>query len=140
MQLGLERGDAACVVIGRIPEWYSVLFGCMKAGIISMPGTNLLTAKDIAYRVNQAGAKAVIVTLEHCEKVDALFAEAAIQADDTKRQELYTRAQNVIVDDVPVAWMLELKFPTIYRCNLKNPVSTAIGVNDGLRDAWLAKK
>ena len=74
------------------------------------------------------------------EEVDALFAEAAIQADDTKRQELYTRAQNVIVDDVPVAWMLELKFPTIYRCNLKNPVSTAIGVNDGLRDAWLAKK
>ena len=75
MQLGLARGDAACVVIGRIPEWYSVLFGCMKAGIISMPGTNLLTAKDIAYRVNQAGAKAVIVTLEHCEKVDAIFAE-----------------------------------------------------------------
>lgn len=75
MQLGLKRGDAACVVIGRVPAWYDVLFGCMKAGVISMPGTNLLTAKDIAYRVNQAGAKAVIVTPEHCDKVDQIRCE-----------------------------------------------------------------
>lgn len=75
MALGLQRSDAACVVIGRIPEWYGVLFGCMKAGVISMPGTNLLTAKDIAYRINQAGAKVAIVTGEHCEKLDAIRAE-----------------------------------------------------------------
>lgn len=70
MALGLKRGDAACVVIGRQPEWHMVLFGCMKAGVISMPGTNLLTAKDIAYRINQAGAKAVIVSPMHVEKVE----------------------------------------------------------------------
>lgn len=70
--IGLRKGDFACVVIGRIPEWYSVLFGCMKAGVISMPGTNLLTAKDIAYRVNHSGAKAVIVSEEHCSKVDEI--------------------------------------------------------------------
>jgi len=71
-RLGLAKGDFACVVIGRIPEWYSVLFGCMKLGVVSMPGTNLLTAKDIAYRIGQSGAKAVIVTEEHCDKVDAI--------------------------------------------------------------------
>ncbi len=71
------------------------------------------------------------------EEVDTLFADAAIQANDADRQSLYTQAQNIIVDDVPVAWMLELAFPTIYRCDLMNPVSTAIGVNDGMRDAWL---
>lgn len=72
MALGLQRGDAACVVIGREPAWHKVLFGCMKAGVISMPGTNLLTAKDIAYRINQAGAKAVIVSPMHVEKVDSI--------------------------------------------------------------------
>ncbi len=72
--LGMERGDAACVVIGRRPEWHQVLLGCMKAGVVSMPGTNLLTAKDIEYRVNQAGAKAVIVSPEHCEKLDGIAA------------------------------------------------------------------
>ena len=74
-RLGLAKGDFAAVVIGRIPEWYSVLFGCMKLGVVSMPGTNLLTAKDIAYRIQQSGAKAVIVTEEHCDKVDAVAAE-----------------------------------------------------------------
>ncbi len=70
--LGLQKGDFACVVIGRVPAWYTVLFGCMKAGVVAMPGTNLLTAKDIAYRVNHCGAKAVIVTEEHCDKVDGI--------------------------------------------------------------------
>ena len=74
-RLGLKKGDFAAVVIGRIPEWYSVLFGCMKLGVISMPGTNLLTAKDIAYRINQSGAKAVVVTEEHCEKIESIRAE-----------------------------------------------------------------
>jgi len=74
-KLGLERGDAACVVIGREPAWHKVLFGCMKAGVISMPGTNLLTGKDIAYRVNQSKAKAVIVSPLHVEKVESVRAE-----------------------------------------------------------------
>lgn len=72
LALGMTRGDAACVVIGREPAWHKVLFGCMKAGVISMPGTNLLTGKDIAYRVNQAGARAVIVSPQHVEKVEAI--------------------------------------------------------------------
>lgn len=70
--LGMQRGDAACVVIGRTPQWHEVLLGCMKAGVISMPGTNLLTAKDIAYRINQAGATAAIVSPEHCSKVNEI--------------------------------------------------------------------
>lgn len=75
LRLGLKQGDAACVLIGRQPAWHKVLFGCMKAGVISMPGTNLLTEKDIAYRINQAGAKAVIVSPLHVEKVDAIRSE-----------------------------------------------------------------
>ena len=70
--IGLRKGDFACIIIGRIPEWYDVLFGCMKAGVVSMPGTNLLTANDIAFRVNHAQAKAVMVTPEHCHKIDAI--------------------------------------------------------------------
>ncbi len=68
--LGVERGAFACLVAGRIPAWYDVLFGCIKAGVVAMPGTPLLTAKDIAYRINHAGASTVIVTPEHCEKVE----------------------------------------------------------------------
>lgn len=69
-------------------------------------------------------------------EVDKLFAEAAIAPSDAKRQELYTKVQKLLVDEVPVLWLLELDFPTISRCNVKNLVTTGIGVNDGFRDAW----
>jgi acetyl-CoA synthetase len=72
---GLEAGDFACVVMGRVPSWYTVLFGCMKTGVVSMPGTNLLTAHDIAYRINHARARVVVVTSEHCAKVDEIRAQ-----------------------------------------------------------------
>lgn len=71
---GLGKGDFACIVAGRIPEWYDVVFACMKRGIVAMPGTTLLTGPDIAYRVNQTRARAVIVSPEHCEKVEAVRA------------------------------------------------------------------
>lgn len=69
-------------------------------------------------------------------EVDKLFADAAIAPTDAARQELYTKVQKVLVEDLPVLWLLEMEFPTIYRCNVKNLVTTAIGVNDGFRDAW----
>ena len=68
----------------------------------------------------------------------ATFAvSAAVAASAEERQEIYTKIQKQLVDDVPVAWLLEIEFPTIYRCNVKDLVTTAIGVNDGLRDAWI---
>lgn len=70
--LGVEQDAFACLIAGRIPEWYDALFGCIKAGVVAMPGTTLLTAKDIAYRINHAKASTVIVSPEHCEKVDAV--------------------------------------------------------------------
>jgi peptide/nickel transport system substrate-binding protein len=72
-------------------------------------------------------------------EVDKLFAEAAIAFPDAKRQELYNQVSKILIDDVPVAWLLELEYPTITRCSVKNLVTTAIGVNDGFRDAWLEK-
>lgn len=72
-------------------------------------------------------------------KVDELFAKAAVAVGDEARQKLYDEVQKILVDDVPVAWGLELQFPTLYRCKLKNFITTAIGVNDGFRDASIEK-
>ena len=68
--------------------------------------------------------------------VDRLFAEAAVATPDKRRHALYKQVANILVEDVPVAWMLELEFPTISRCHVKDLVTTAIGLNDGFRDAW----
>ena len=68
--LGIAKGDFGCVIIGRVPSWYTVLFACMKIGAVSMPGTNLLTAKDIAYRIQASKARFLVVTSEHCAKFE----------------------------------------------------------------------
>ncbi|EKF42967.1 ABC transporter substrate binding protein [Nitratireductor indicus C115] len=73
------------------------------------------------------------------KEVDALFDKAAVAVTAEERQKLYTEVQQKLVDDVPVAWLLELGFPTIYRCNVKDLVTTAIGVNDGFKNAYIEK-
>jgi peptide/nickel transport system substrate-binding protein len=68
-------------------------------------------------------------------EIDALFAKAA-NAPEAERAALYAQAQKILVEELPVLWLLELDFPTVHRCNIQNLVTTAIGVNDSLRDAW----
>jgi ABC-type transport system substrate-binding protein len=68
-------------------------------------------------------------------EVDRLFAEAA-KAPAEKRQDLYTQVQKIMADDLPVLWLLELDFPTVSRCNVKDLVTTAIGINDAAKNVW----
>lgn len=67
--LGLVAGDRALIVAPRIPEWWEAMLGCIRAGIVPMPGTSLLTPKDIVYRVNAAGAAAAFVDPPNLSKV-----------------------------------------------------------------------
>ncbi|MCD7107833.1 ABC transporter substrate-binding protein [Rhizobium sp. DKSPLA3] len=70
-------------------------------------------------------------------KADALFAEAATAFPAEKRQALYDQVQAVVQEDVPVAWLLDLEWPTIYNCKYQDLVTTANGLNDSLRDTWI---
>ena len=70
--LGARRGDLAFVMIARIPAWYEVLIGCARFGVVAMPATNLLTPRDIEYRINASKARFAIVTDDNAAKVDAI--------------------------------------------------------------------
>jgi len=70
--LGASKGDSAIVVLSRTPAWYAVMIGCIKLGVVPIPGTPLLTAKDLDYRINRAAAKLVIVGDAHCEKIEEI--------------------------------------------------------------------
>ncbi len=70
LELGVQKGDHVFVMLPRIPEWYAALLGAMRIGAIPMPGPNLLTAKDIAYRFEQTGASAAITDVSGAAKVD----------------------------------------------------------------------
>lgn len=58
--LGLEKGDRVMVTTTRLIESYVIYLACLKAGIIILPASELLRAKDLIYRLNHSQAKAVI--------------------------------------------------------------------------------
>jgi len=72
LSLGVKKGELAFVMIPRIGEWYSVMIGCCKLGVVTMPGTNLLTSKDIEYRINRSKASMAIVAANNANKVDEI--------------------------------------------------------------------
>ena len=65
---GLVKGDRALILLPRIPEWQLSMVACLKAGIIPIPCVEMLTAKDVAFRIKDSGAKAVITTTANIEK------------------------------------------------------------------------
>jgi acyl-coenzyme A synthetase/AMP-(fatty) acid ligase len=67
---GVGRGDRVFVMLPRIPEWHVALLGCVKLGAVPVPGTTLLTGRDIAYRIGRAEAVAAIVDADGVPKVD----------------------------------------------------------------------
>lgn len=58
--LGLEKGDRVLIMLPRIPEAYVAYIGCLKAGMVVTPSSEMLRAKDLGYRINHGEAKAVI--------------------------------------------------------------------------------
>ncbi|WP_102345277.1 acyl-CoA synthetase MbcS [Bacillus sp. Marseille-P3661] len=57
---GLQKGDKAIIMIPRLIDAYTIYLGCLKAGIAVSPGSEMLRAKDIRYRLIHGEIKAVI--------------------------------------------------------------------------------
>ncbi|MEM9198431.1 MAG: AMP-binding protein [Pseudomonadota bacterium] len=68
---GLAPGDRVLVIMERSPDWFAAIFACMKAGLVAMPGTRLLTEDDIAFRVQAAGAAAALTSPDQAGKMPA---------------------------------------------------------------------
>ncbi len=57
---GIKKGDKVIIVLKRHYEFWFTILALHKIGAVTIPATNLLTTKDIVYRTNAAGVKAVI--------------------------------------------------------------------------------
>ncbi len=61
-------------------------------------------------------------------RVDELFASAAAEIDTAKRNAMYAEVQRILLDEVPVAWIAEMKFPTVV--NKRSPGGSDFGGRD----------
>ncbi len=88
--LGIKKGDVVMLILRRRWEYWVCAVALQKLGAIMIPGTLLLTKKDIVYRVNQA-----MVSLVVC--VDDEFVISQVEAAYPECETLKTK---IIVDDV----------------------------------------
>ncbi len=56
----LDRGDRVIILLGRVPAWHGAMLGALKGGLVAVPCSEMLRAKDLAFRVRHSGARLVI--------------------------------------------------------------------------------
>jgi acetyl-CoA synthetase len=90
--LGVRRGDRVFILMPRVPEWWFLVLGCIRAGIVFMPGTPMLTPKDIRYRLSASDAQAVITEASCLDRFQGLVGTG--------------RVENwIAVGEVPAPWV-----------------------------------
>ncbi|MEW6276726.1 MAG: AMP-binding protein, partial [Bacillota bacterium] len=53
---GVKKGDVVMLIMPRLVEWWETNLACIRAGAVVAPGTTMLTAKDIKYRLEMSEA------------------------------------------------------------------------------------
>jgi len=71
-QAGLRRGDRVLIIAPRVPQWWIAMLGLIRLGVVPIPGTTLLTSRDIGYRIEASGASALLTDAEGAAKADGI--------------------------------------------------------------------
>jgi acyl-coenzyme A synthetase/AMP-(fatty) acid ligase len=78
--LGVKKGDRVFIMLGRVPEWYSLLVACHKLGAVVMPAPVILLAQDIEFRLGRGRVNVVITNRANYEKVNDAVQSAAVSS------------------------------------------------------------
>ena len=76
---GIKKGDRVIVMMPRIAEWQISMVACFRIGAIVIPCIEMLTARDMDYRVINSEAKAVICRASQLPKFDEMVAQMPIR-------------------------------------------------------------
>jgi acyl-CoA synthetase (AMP-forming)/AMP-acid ligase II len=60
LEMGLERGDRVAIYAKNSNQWVEALFGLAQVGLVSVTVNYRLTANEVAFIVEDSGAKAII--------------------------------------------------------------------------------
>lgn len=72
---GVEKGDRVAILSENRPEWAISDFSILKVGAVNVPMFSTLTAAQVAYILNDSGAKIICVSTEkQLEKVTSIRA------------------------------------------------------------------
>ena len=66
---GVRRGDRVLVMLPRVPQWWITMLGLIRLGAVPVPATLLLTARELAYRIETAQISAVVTNEDGVPKL-----------------------------------------------------------------------
>jgi len=69
---GIRRGDPVLLVLPRITLWQAAYIGALRLGAIVIPCTSMLREKDLVYRANHSGARAIIAGFDNAAMIAEL--------------------------------------------------------------------
>ncbi len=72
-------------------------------------------------------------------ETDDLMNKASLEPDAKKRGALYAELQKLTVEAAPIAWMIELQFPTVMNKSYKDVIVSPLGIYGAYNRAWLDK-
>ncbi|WP_424246208.1 AMP-binding protein [Elusimicrobium posterum] len=78
--LGIKKGDRVMLVMQRKYEFWFFSVALCKIGAIHIPSTHLMTVKDVVYRIQAAGIKAIVAVND--PRVTDTIDEAQKQASE----------------------------------------------------------
>jgi acyl-coenzyme A synthetase/AMP-(fatty) acid ligase len=88
----LDRGDRVMLMTGKVPAWHGAMLGALKGGLIAVPCSEQLRARDLAFRVGHSGAKLLVADrsceVEVEEMLEQLDAPVPVLYLDEARSEL----------------------------------------------------
>ncbi len=66
--LGLKRGDHLLLVLNNVAPLWEIMLAAMKLGVVVIPATTLLTADELADRVERGRAKVIVADQDQVAK------------------------------------------------------------------------
>ncbi|MGG3738168.1 acyl-CoA synthetase MbcS [Aeribacillus pallidus] len=69
---GLKQGETILIMLPRIIEAYEVYIAALKLGLVVIPSSELLRAKDLSYRINHGDVKAIVAYYKYIDELAQL--------------------------------------------------------------------
>ena len=77
--LGLERGDHLLLVLNNVAPLWEIMLAAMKLGVVVIPATTLLTADELADRVERGRARMIVADEQQIPKCAALKLDGVVK-------------------------------------------------------------
>jgi len=71
------------------------------------------------------------------EKVDELFAKAAVETDPAKRKAMYDEVQAIMYQDLPVLQLVAMPTTTVWNKRVHNLITSGVAPYTGYANVWV---